>query len=1080
MSITTINLGKLRVNWRGAWTTSTAYQINDAVSNAGSSYICVVANTSSSTFATDLGASYWQLMAQGNSANTTAGDITYYNSGANQRLPIGTQGQVLTVNSSGIPSWTAPSVTGLVYYVTPEGSDSNNGSSINTAFASVQKACQSVSGQAATIFVKSGTYYETLPITVPANVSIVGDGMRDTVITPKPISTVTATYSSNSTTTLNVTGATGTLQVGMSVSGTGFTGYPKIVTVVSQTQVILSAGPSTTPSGTLTFQFLSLDASPVANNLSTMFYMSDSTLLQGVLMTGMTGFTPASGGSATDITAATIGGVYLRLNPSTTITNKSPYVKDCTAKSAGGVGAIVDGLAESGGILSMVFWAYNIVVDGGVGIWAANGGKVEAVSCFTYYAYMGYTTSGGGQIRSLSGNNSYGTYGVVSEGYLASETPTTGSVYGNMITYSAATLTGTFTAAETITQPGTTTIATTGATSSGGVSTITFSTQGSAPYAVGQTIVVAGVTPAGFNGTKVVTACTTSSVSFSGSTAGPQTVAGTITAVASATVTSVQTGYIYFKQLYGTFNTTNTVTGSSSGATLTPSSVGGQANYLFVLSGLTAAPQVGASIQFTSDSNAYVIQATSGSYVNTSSVITVTLAQQKVTTSTDTTGVTIRYNFSLIRLQGHDFLSIGTGGVTTTNYPGIPTQSPNQANQIIQTFPGRVYYVSTDQSGNFSVGQYFSVNQATGAATLNANAFNLSGLTSLRLGSIGAQLGAAINEFSTDGTLSANSPYKVPTQSAIVTYLNNSYETFAPATDLAYDLGTPTRRWGHLYVGPGSITLGTLTITDASGTLQIQSSGSNAPVNINSINNGNSNVTVANNSNVTITANNTLALTIASSGVTVPGTLTVTGNLTVNGTTTTVNQQTINTSLVAAQGVNISGNYTGSYSDGILVDYVGGATGNGRISVGTQDQITFYNATDVSRFQLLQIGTTGNLLMTGGTLSSSASTVNVFNTTATTVNEYGVATSINVASSAGSATTWILGNSSYNNILSVYGNGTSGTATVTTNVTTGTANLFAGVTGTINIGQTGTTVLVGGIKPASTGKAIAMAMVFGG
>jgi hypothetical protein len=74
MSITTINLGKIRVNWRGAWASSSTYQINDAVSNSGSSYICVSAHTSG-TFATDLASAYWQIMAQGQSTNTTTGDI---------------------------------------------------------------------------------------------------------------------------------------------------------------------------------------------------------------------------------------------------------------------------------------------------------------------------------------------------------------------------------------------------------------------------------------------------------------------------------------------------------------------------------------------------------------------------------------------------------------------------------------------------------------------------------------------------------------------------------------------------------------------------------------------------------------------------------------------------------------------------------------------------------------------------------------------------------------------------------------------------------------------------------------------
>ncbi len=43
----------------------------------------------------------------------------------------------------------------------------------------------------------------------------------------------------------------------------------------------------------------------------------------------------------------------------------------------------------------------------------------------------------------------------------------------------------------------------------------------------------------------------------------------------------------------------------------------------------------------------------------------------------------------------------------------------------------------------------------------------------MRLGSIGAQLGASINEFSTDGTLSQNSDEKVPTQRAVKTYVDN-------------------------------------------------------------------------------------------------------------------------------------------------------------------------------------------------------------------------------------------------------------------------------------------------------------------
>ena len=86
--------------------------------------------------------------------------------------------------------------------------------------------------------------------------------------------------------------------------------------------------------------------------------------------------------------------------------------------------------------------------------------------------------------------------------------------------------------------------------------------------------------------------------------------------------------------------------------------------------------------------------------------------------------------------------------------------------------PGRVFFVTSDQDGNFRVGTYFKVDQATGAATLNASAFNLSGLTELRLGAIGGQIGATINEFSTDVLLSGNSDLAVPTERAVKTYID--------------------------------------------------------------------------------------------------------------------------------------------------------------------------------------------------------------------------------------------------------------------------------------------------------------------
>ena len=135
---------------------------------------------------------------------------------------------------------------------------------------------------------------------------------------------------------------------------------------------------------------------------------------------------------------------------------------------------------------------------------------------------------------------------------------------------------------------------------------------------------------------------------------------------------------------------------------------------------------------------------------------------------------TIRIRYSQVRLTGHDFLDIGTGNFASTNYPNIPLQNPIPANETRERDGGRVFFTSTDQDGNFRVGGLFTVEQSTGVATLNADAFNISGLQELSLGSVAlGSTGATINEFSTDGSFAANSDSIVPTQKAIKTYITS-------------------------------------------------------------------------------------------------------------------------------------------------------------------------------------------------------------------------------------------------------------------------------------------------------------------
>lgn len=138
----------------------------------------------------------------------------------------------------------------------------------------------------------------------------------------------------------------------------------------------------------------------------------------------------------------------------------------------------------------------------------------------------------------------------------------------------------------------------------------------------------------------------------------------------------------------------------------------------------------------------------------------------------DGDGVTLRIRYSQVRASSHDFLDIGTGNFVDTNYPGIPFNAPDPAKETNEFAGGRVFFTATDQDGNFRVGNLFSIEQATGVATLDAEAFNIAGLQELSLGEV--TLGgnsAAINEFSTDPFFTANSDNVVPTQRAVKAFI---------------------------------------------------------------------------------------------------------------------------------------------------------------------------------------------------------------------------------------------------------------------------------------------------------------------
>ena len=165
------------------------------------------------------------------------------------------------------------------------------------------------------------------------------------------------------------------------------------------------------------------------------------------------------------------------------------------------------------------------------------------------------------------------------------------------------------------------------------------------------------------------------------------------------------------------------------------------------------------------------------------------------------TGAQITTRISTCRATGHDFLDIGTGSYSTTNYPyqiyGNPTQSRQEANETYEEGVGRVFYVTSDQNGIFRVGRFFKVDQGTGTVTFSAS------IALSNLDGLGFKRGVVVSEFSTDSSMTNNAPEIVPVQSAIRGYIDKR---------LGLDHGGGPVALSNL-VGPGYLALnGALTM----------------------------------------------------------------------------------------------------------------------------------------------------------------------------------------------------------------------------------------------------------------------------
>ena len=103
----TIDLGKIKFNWRGTYAGGTAYVPDDVVyymdGSVGSSYMCVANTTGNAPSSGGTPHASWEYLAKGQatSPTTTQGDLIVRGASADERLAIGSAGQAVKVNSSG-------------------------------------------------------------------------------------------------------------------------------------------------------------------------------------------------------------------------------------------------------------------------------------------------------------------------------------------------------------------------------------------------------------------------------------------------------------------------------------------------------------------------------------------------------------------------------------------------------------------------------------------------------------------------------------------------------------------------------------------------------------------------------------------------------------------------------------------------------------------------------------------------------------------------------------------------------------------------------------------------------------------
>jgi hypothetical protein len=533
-----------------------------------------------------------------------------------------------------------------ILYVTRDGSDTNTGRRLGDAKATIAGAV-AVATTSTVIRVAPGSYVENNPITLPDQVSIVGDSLRE-----------------------------------VSVS---------------------------------------------LQNQGDLFYVGNGNYVSNMSFVG----------------AANTGAIFAFNPTAPRYINQSPYIQNCTNFIPNSIGLKIDGKNAIGPLKSMVLDSYTQYNQGGIGISITNEGYAQLVSLFTICNDVAVYCGSGGACDLTNSNSSFGNYGLVGDGVGPSK-------YTGIITSYASANSDTFVL--NLTTP-TLNVSNAVYTNTTGVTTITTSSPHN--FNVGMGVSISGlqftctgigetaIYPSGDKGYIFEIASIPSSTSFS-INVGVSTTPDQVYVSGGTVKNNISRPYdgqaVYLDGLFYTLN--RVVVGSGgTGYTTTPTvtisppstSWGVQAQAVAVISNgsITGFEIVSNGRGYTSTPTVVIDSPNVG--INTATA-TAQLLQTYYTIKSSTpisagictitlndnvpyavgVGTTVPFfKQSRVLASGHSFEYIGSGVTISSALPstgGVPIQD----NETDARNGGLVVFTSTDQSGNFRIGDGVAINQNTG------------------------------------------------------------------------------------------------------------------------------------------------------------------------------------------------------------------------------------------------------------------------------------------------------------------------------------------------------------------------------